>query len=98
MNLPDHRCEHLNFAAQVDVNRLTETIGGPVTRYLADVRIKCADCGLPFEFQGLKLGIDTGGCTMSLDGQEAHLAILPNGKVASPLGRIAAHFKSEILQ
>lgn len=84
-------CEHLTFAAEVDVGRLTNE-AGEVTSYMADVRIRCADCRRPFQFLGLKTGIDTGGAMVSIDGLEARIALCPQGEEPSMLDRVAAHF------
>lgn len=77
-------CEHNNFLADVDVNRL-ENKHGEIHRYQADVRIKCTECGLPFRFIGLPAGMDLNGAAVSIDGQEARLAIAPKGEVLTPL-------------
>jgi hypothetical protein len=53
--------------------------------FLAEIRIKCADCGLPFQFLNLPLGLHMGGSAMSVDGQEARLAIVPVGQTPHPL-------------
>ena len=74
------KCAHMNFAANVAVNRL-EDIG----QFNADVTIKCAECGMPFRFLGLPLGMNLQGACMSIDGLEARLAILPQDRVPSPL-------------
>lgn len=87
-------CPHMNFAAEVDVHRLTDGTDA-VTGYAADVRIRCADCNLSFQFLGLLPGVDTRGATVSIDALEAHLALAPEGQEVSPLGRIAAHFAPE---
>ena len=76
-------CKHENFLADVQVNRLPETEGGPVKRYCADVRIKCTDCDLPFRFIGLPAGLDLNGAATSIDATEARLAIAPKGEVVS---------------
>ena len=91
-------CEHLNFAANVAVNRLTKGDGGPVTSYLADVRIHCADCGRAMQFLGLPAGIDTGGASLSVDGLEARLGLCPQGQALSTLDRIGAQFRPERMQ
>lgn len=78
-------CEHLNFAAEVDVNRLPQVEGGPVKRYVADVRIRCVECGVAFRFIGLPAGLDLNGAAVSIDATEAHLAIAPKGEVVSVL-------------
>lgn len=64
------KCEHHNFSAQVNVNRLEES-----GRFNADVRIQCAECGEPFRFLGLPAGIDLNGAAVSVCGTEARLAI-----------------------
>lgn len=55
-------------------------------RFVADVRIEC-ECGRPFQFLGLPLGLDLNGAAMSGDGQEASLAIAPVGTVPQPLDK-----------
>lgn len=83
------RCKHMNFAADVAVARLEDT-----GRFMADVRVRCADCGEPFQFLGLEPGLDRNGAMVSIDGLEARMAILPNSQVMSPLQRMAASDKS----
>ncbi len=78
------KCKHENFGARVNVNRLTDS-----GRFMADVTVGCRDCGTRFQFLGLEPGIDTGGSRVSIDGQEARLAICPAGDIPSPLQRMA---------
>lgn len=73
-------CEHDLFSAEVDVNRLED-----VGRFCADVRIKCSQCNLPFRFLGLPAGVDLNGAAVSVNGEEARLAIAPSGEVRSVL-------------
>lgn len=73
-------CLHEAFECDVTVNRLED-----VGRFSADVRIKCAQCGVPFRFIGLPHGLDLNGAAVSVDGAEAHLAIAPKGAVLSAL-------------
>lgn len=57
-------------------------------RFTAEVRIECADCGRPFQFINLPIGLDLQeGATMSVDGQEARLAVAPVGTVPQPLDK-----------
>lgn len=85
-------CQHYqNHRATVSVNYLEDT-----GRFCADVRIECADCGRPFQFLGLPLGVDLTGATMDVDGQEARLAIAPVGCVPQPLDRALAGFRVRI--
>lgn len=76
-------CPHMNFAANVSVARIEDK-----GRFMADVRVKCADCGLPFQFLGLEPGLDMGGARASIDGLEARMAICPQGAVPSPMDNI----------
>ncbi|WP_010137342.1 hypothetical protein [Oceanicola sp. S124] len=78
-------CKHTNFGASVKVARLEDT-----GRFMAEVRVKCEDCGEPFQFLGLEAGLDMQGARVSLDGLEALLSIAPNSQVMSPLLRLAA--------
>jgi hypothetical protein len=78
-------CEHENFMADVQVNRIPLREGGPIERYMADVRVKCNDCGLPFRFIGLPAGVDLNGASVSVDAEEARLAIAPKGEVRSEI-------------
>lgn len=88
-------CEHQNFVANVAVGRLTKDEDGPVTGYVADVRIECADCGRKMQFLGLPTGYDTGAACVSVDGLEARLALCPQGQDLSTLDRIGFQFRPE---
>jgi len=79
------KCPHENFEAVVDVNRITETEGGPAVRFNADVRITCAGCGTPFRFIGLPAGLDLNSPTVSVDATEGRFPIAPKGEVVSEL-------------
>lgn len=79
------KCEHLNFVCECDVNRLPTKEGGPIERYSMDVRVKCADCGIPFRFIGLPCGVDLNGAAVSIDATEGRFAIAPKGQVVSVL-------------
>lgn len=63
------RCSHTKFESVVSVAR-TEN-----SRFLASIKIKCANCGEPFRFFGLSPGMDLNGARASADGVEAKLAI-----------------------
>jgi len=72
-------CKHLDFHATVTVNRLEDT-----GSFMAEVRIECRQCHLPFQFLGLPIGLHLRGATMNVDGQEARLAIAPVGSIPQP--------------
>ncbi len=77
-------CEHKDFHASVGVARLQDSGG-----FMAEIRVHCTECGTPFEFLGLEAGMDLQGARVSLDGLEAHIAIIPKGVKPNPLQRIA---------
>lgn len=74
---PNVKCSHFNFNADVKVGRLESG------RFTADIKINCAECGLPFRFLGLPPGLDLEGACVSVDGEEARMAIAPKGEVSS---------------
>jgi len=78
-------CEHLNFAAQVNVARLTDGDDGPVTGYSADVEIICADCREQFVFIGLPGGYSPTEPMVSVDMTEARLPIRPSSEAKNPM-------------
>lgn len=65
-------CEHRNLSASVDVNRI-EDIGA----FHADIRIACADCGEPFQFVGVPIGLSYDRPTVEFGGRELRAPIRP---------------------
>jgi hypothetical protein len=76
----------MNFDAKVAVARI-EDIG----RFVAEVRIHCADCGVPFQFLGVQPGFNYEHPTVSLDGLEADLPISPQGSQPTPLQGLSGY-------
>ncbi len=76
---PDRPCEHLDFAAEVAVNRIgtAETADGMPSAYMADVRVKCADCGEPFRWVGVQGGLSFSKPMVSVDEAELHAPLRP---------------------
>ena len=65
---PDRACPHENFAAQVDVNRLTRSDDDTtVVGYSADITVACMDCGEPFRWTGLAAGLSPAQPMCSID-------------------------------
>ena len=55
-------------------------------RFTCDVKVNCAECGRPFQFLGLPIGLDlNGGAFINADGQELRVALAPVGTVPQPL-------------
>jgi hypothetical protein len=79
-------CEHDRFKSLVRVSRLTDTEGGSVTGYIADICIECLECGLPFRFLGSQYGSSPHQPMLSADGLELRAPIEP-AHVTEILGR-----------
>lgn len=73
-------CEHKEFEALVEVNRLTRGEGGEVYAWTCDLRIKCRDCGLPFTFPGFANGISSVEGRVSINGETLCIPIKPQGQ------------------
>lgn len=74
---PDRPCPHENFAAWVEVNRLTDTEDGPVTAYSADITVRCAQCDEPFRWVGCPAGLSPRQPMVSVDEATLHAPIRP---------------------
>lgn len=80
-NATPEQCLHNNnTSANVRIDYLEDT-----GRYMCEVTLKCQDCGHPFRFQGLPLGLNMNGATMAVDGLTARLAIMPADRIPHPL-------------
>lgn len=76
-------CSHDEFTAQVSVSRLHD-----IGRFMADVSVWCRDCGLPFSFTGLPLGISLDRATLSIDATELRLPLEPGPRPIPVSGSI----------
>jgi hypothetical protein len=74
---PDRACDHPTFVATVTVNAITETEGGPVVAYMADVRINCGPCGEAMRFTGCPAGLMRDRPAVSPDETELRAPIRP---------------------
>lgn len=74
---PDRACAHEDFAATVEVNRITSSEGGPVVGYSADIKVSCVGCGEPFRWTGLKAGLSPRTPMCSLDETELRAPLRP---------------------
>lgn len=72
-------CAHMNFAADVKVARVEEKEGGPIIAFMADITVKCSDCGLPFRWVGpYDLGMSYDKPMLGVDRQELRAPIEPD--------------------
>lgn len=83
------KCLHENFKAVVSVTRLSDVEGGEITNYAADIKIKCDQCGKPFEFVGVSAGLSKKHPTTNIDSTELRAPIRPSeGKIA-----VSSHYE-----
>jgi hypothetical protein len=79
MNSQQLSCKHESFIGDMKVARLTEddTPDAEITGYSMDVRVKCSQCDLPFEFIGLPQGYSVFQPMVSVDNLELRAPIKP---------------------
>lgn len=77
-------CKHMSFIARVDVMRL----GEDAKQFIAHVTIICAECKIPFEYEGLPVGRFTNTAATSADKREARLGIKPSKNISSEKNKI----------
>jgi len=70
----DHSKEHRSLVHVVAMN---DTEGGPFTRWCAEIWIWCEECGARFRFVGVPLGLSAGQPTVSVDGYELRVPMVP---------------------
>lgn len=74
-------CQHIDFTAKVDVNRIVEEDGVTLKAIDATIAIFCADCLTPMCFIGVdRLGLDPNHITVSPDFTELRVPIVPKGE------------------
>jgi hypothetical protein len=79
-------CKHLNFDSKIVVARVED-----VGRFVAEFRIRCVDCDMPFQFLGIEPGFNYEGPTVTLDGLEANLPICPQGQRPTPMQGLSGY-------
>lgn len=82
-------CEHEEFEAHVAVNRFSDK--KPLC--MADIKIRCKQCLLPFHFCGVDFGISFHKPMVDIVGTELRVPILP-GEL--PLDITSDQFKVEM--
>ena len=71
-------CLHGNFVVDAKIGRLTENDNSDkIISYSCDIKVKCKDCGLPFEWIGLPHGVNSDIPTVSLSNLELRTRIKP---------------------
>jgi hypothetical protein len=76
-------CQHETFEARVDVGRIGGGERGDSPEwFVAEVRVRCVNCGEPFAFKGLPCGVSRTAPMVSADGLEARLPLASPAEVA----------------
>ncbi len=70
-------CEHKDFKACANIFRMPQEEGGEIKSYCCDLKIECAECGMPFLFKGVPFGVTPVQPTMSIDRTELRIPIEP---------------------
>ena len=74
----DKACLHLNFKANVIVNRLTaDQDPDKIIAYMAELSINCEDCDEKFRFNGVQAGLSSSRPTCTIDETKLNIPIRP---------------------
>lgn len=74
------KCDHEHIVADINFARLRTVEDGPVTHYGADIKIECGQCGQPFQFVGVPLGVNCYRPTTDIEGTTLSAPIVPAGE------------------
>lgn len=67
-------CRHDKFSVSANVVKVSDTEGGP-SDIMAEIRIKCDECNMPFKFKGLGVGLSYLSPKTDLTGEELRAPI-----------------------
>jgi hypothetical protein len=68
-------CAHERFSADVKVARIGD--GDPIRNFVAEVSVRCDDCGLPFHFVGPDSGFSFRRPTVNVGATTLHAPTAP---------------------
>jgi len=77
-------CAHSEFTADVGVQRLTDG-SDRVRNFVAEIKIRCTVCGLPFQFLGAPTGFAFRHPTIDVLGTQLNAPIAPGERTLSDL-------------
>lgn len=79
----------MNFECRASIGRLTaEDDLEKVLAFVADIQVICADCGLPFEWMGLEMGVFNSRPSTSFDRTELRAPIRPSTDPAAQVNAL----------
>lgn len=65
-------CSHDGFTGEVKIARLDDT-----GQFVAEIQVRCAECGLPFRFLGPPTGLSFAHPTVDVPATTLHAPIAP---------------------
>lgn len=74
--MSDSGCQHEAFTTECAIARLGDD-GVPIRNYMAEIKIRCSQCGEPFHFVGLPAGISFTRPMVGVDATELRAPIAP---------------------
>lgn len=82
-------CDHPSFEANVTVNRIEDK-----GRFVADVQVRCAKCGVRFRWLGFAMGLHPTEPRVSVDHFELRAPIEPDGHLTTLMAGPESGFPS----
>lgn len=79
-------CDHPQLESGVTCYRLTDGDQGDPHAFVADLRVRCAECGEPFGFKGLPMGVMASMPTLSADALELRAPLVSPAERQLPKG------------
>lgn len=78
-------CKHKHFYADVRVARITDegqddNPDAEIKAYIADVQVKCNECGIEFQFVGIEGGFNWNYPTTNVDATKVNLPMIPSNR------------------
>ena len=70
-------CQHETFNTTAKITRLADRDDGPVTGFLLELTVTCAQCSKPFTFRGMRQGLLSHEPTSSTLKERARIPIEP---------------------
>lgn len=78
MSDPRIECDHASFSAGVNIVRLEDDATGKADGFVAEIQVRCLDCGTAFEFAGVDtIGLSHSRPATSADGKQLRAPIRP---------------------
>lgn len=79
-SLKQQACAHENFRCDCSIGRLTKEEGGEVASFVAEIKVQCAECDLPFHWVGVPGGVSYRRPMSSADSLELRAPIAPGAE------------------